>query len=183
MVSLPPLGMATCYSIVRRSGGHLEVCSELGHGTTFNIYVPRVEEAVDTPSDGVEHHCLLQGTETILLAEDEPLVRNMVAGMLREQGYTVLQATNGEEALRVVRKHAGQKIQLLLTDVVMPRMSGTDLVDQLMITHPDIRVLLTSGYADDAIVQSGELDPGVGFIPKPFLPAALACKVREVLDR
>jgi len=177
------LGLATCYSIITQSSGHLQVCSELGIGTTFKIYLPRVEEAVDTPSGKVEENCLPRGTETILLAEDEPLLLNMVASIMRDLGYIVLNANNGQEALRLAKKHAGQKIHLLLTDVVMPQMGGIELANRLRTTRPDTIVLLTSGHSDDAIVQSGEPDPGVGFIAKPFLPAALACKVREMLDR
>ena len=107
----------------------------------------------------------------------------MVAAILRDQGYNVLQATNGEEALRVAQKHAGQKIHLLLTDVVMPQMSGRELACQLRLMHPEIRVLLNSGYADEDISQQDEVHPDTPFIQKPFLPAALARKVREVLDK
>ena len=177
------LGLATCYSIVTQSGGHIKVCSELGKGTSFNIYIPRVDGVVSALFNDVEEDYLPKGTETILLAEDEPLVRKLVASMLSDLGYTVLQTNNGEEALRAAQKHTGEKIYLLLTDVVMPQMSGTELAGRLRIMRPDIRVLLTSGYICEDIGQLEDGDPDTPFIQKPFMPAALARKVREVLDQ
>ena len=119
----------------------------------------------------------------MLLAEDEPLVRSMVATVLRNQGYEVLEASNGEEALRLVQKHDGAGIELLLTDVVMPQMNGQELVEKLHVTHPDIKVLFTSGYLGDSESHFDYLPSGTEFLPKPYLPETLAVKVREVLDR
>ena len=123
------------------------------------------------------------GTETVFLVEDEPSVRSMASQVLREQGYTVLESANGVEALRVAEERAGEELHLLLTDVVMPLMGGRELADQLKGLHPETRVLYTSGYTDDAIVDHSVLGTGADFIPKPFTPVSLARKIREVLDR
>jgi len=177
------LGLSTVYGIVKQSGGNIWVYSEPGYGTTFKIYLPRVEEDLDTLHGRDETDSLPRGSETVLLVEDEPSVRDLAHRLLNQQGYKVLEAANGKEALRVVLEHIGEKIHLLLTDVVMPRMGGKELADQLKILRPDIKVLYASGYTDNAIVHHGVLERGTNFLQKPFSPKALSQKVREVLDR
>jgi signal transduction histidine kinase len=176
------LGLATCFGIVEQNGGHIEAESDLNRGTTFRIHLPRAMEevpGVPVPEESIDLH---RGTETILIVEDEPLVRNMVVRILFEQGYKVLEAANGEEALRVVASHAGENIHLLLTDLVMPQMGGKDLAERLKSLRPNTKVLLTSGYCNDLIFQNGELGDKVSFIQKPFMPADLVSKVQEVLS-
>jgi two-component system cell cycle sensor histidine kinase/response regulator CckA len=177
------LGLSTVYGIVKQSGGNIWVYSEPGQGTTFKIYFPRVEEEERVLNHRETTGPLLQGKETILLVEDEASVRSFAARVLHGHGYTLLEAVNGDEALRLAQEHAGEEIHLLLTDVVMPKMGGKELADRLKILWPDIRVLFTSGYTDNAIVQHGVLNPGIHFLQKPFSPEALARKVREVLER
>jgi PAS domain S-box-containing protein len=176
------LGLPICYGIVTQAGGHIEFESALSHGTTFTIYLPRIaaEEGVPAARDGAQ--ATYGGSETILLAEDEPAVRALGARVLRSHGYNVLEAANGVEALRVARDHDGPPIDLLLTDVVMPQMGGEALAEQFRAAYPRARVLFTSGYADSASFRSSVRDHGAPFIEKPFSPAALARKVREVLD-
>jgi len=168
---------------VKQSGGHIWVYSEVGKGTTFKIYLPRVEEAVS----GLPQHEAAapprRGTETVLLVEDEPSVREVAAHVLRDQGYRVLEAANGDEAFRLAQEYANQEIHLLLADVVLPQMGGRELADRLKALRPDIKVLFISGYTDNAIVHHGALEAGVAFLQKPFSPTALARKVREVLDK
>ncbi len=176
------LGMATCYGIVEQHGGHVWVYSELHHGTTFKIYLPRVEAPAEVWPQRVDVSDLPPGTETVLLAEDNPAVHALVARVLRDQGYTVLEAADGATAVQVAREQAGATIHLLLTDVVMPHVSGKALAEQISNMYPGIKTLFISGYANDAIVHHGRLDPGVAFLNKPFSPSALARKVREVLD-
>jgi signal transduction histidine kinase len=177
------LGLSTVYGIVKQSGGNIWVYSELAHGTTFKIYLPRVEEDLDTLHGRDETDFLPRGSETVLLVEDEPSVRDLAHRLLNQQGYKVLEAANGEEALRVVQEHIGEKIHLLFTDVVMPQMGGKELANQLKNLRPDVKVLYTSGYTDDAIVHHGVLEPGTHFLQKPFSPKTLTHKVREALDR
>ncbi len=175
------LGLSTVYGIVKQSGGDIWVYSEPGQGTTFKIYLPRVEEGASAlPHEG-DKDSLPRGRETILLVEDELSVRGFAVQVLRENGYNLLEAVNGSEALRMVQEYAGE-IHLLLTDVVMPQVGGKELAQKLKALRPNIKVLFTSGYTDNAIVHHGVLEPGVKFLQKPFSPAALAQKVREVLD-
>lgn len=174
------LGLSTVYGIVKQSGGNIWVYSEPGHGTAFKIYLPRVEApegVIRARSDAAPH----TGTETVMIVEDEDSVRGMAERILRGAGYAVLSAASGEEAL-VLWEKSGH-IHLLLTDVVMPQMSGRELADRLAMTKPGLKVLYMSGYADDAIVHHGVLDPGTVFIGKPFSAADLTRKVRETLDR
>jgi CheY-like chemotaxis protein/two-component sensor histidine kinase len=177
------LGLATVYGIVRQSGGNIWVYSEPGHGTTFKIYLPRIGEELDVLKICEDADPLPRGSELVLLVEDEQPVRGLASRILQQQGYTLLEASDGKEALRVVQEHAEKKIDLLLTDVVMPQMGGRELADQLKLLRPDIKVLYTSGYTDNAIVHHGVLDPGIHILQKPFSPQSLSCKVREILDK
>jgi two-component system cell cycle sensor histidine kinase/response regulator CckA len=177
------LGLSTVYGIVKQSGGSIWVYSEPGYGTTFNIYLPRVKEDLDALGLREESDFLPKGSETVLLVEDESSVRNLAYRILCQQGYTVLEAANGDEALRIAQEGIGKKIDLLLTDVVMPKMSGKELADRIKTLMPELKVLFTSGYTNDAIVHHGVLAPGTHFLQKPFSFKALSCKVREVLDR
>ena len=175
------LGLATVYGIVKQSEGTIWVYSEVGRGTTFKIYLPCAEapvKEIEIETDNLE---LLQGTETVLLVEDEELVREMATEILRDSGYQVLEARHGHEALTLGRQHSGA-IHLMLTDVVMPQMSGRELAEQLTPLRREMKVLYMSGYTDDAIVHHGVLEEGTAFIGKPFTPSALARKVRETLD-
>ena len=174
------LGLSTVYGIVKQSGGYVWVYSELGRGTTFKIYLPRVDAAPDTLLPAREPSTVA-GTETILLAEDDAVLRPLARGLLEKLGYTVLDAADAEEALEAARQYP-EVIHLLLTDVVMPGASGRELARQLENPRPQIKVLYVSGYTDDAIVHHGMLEPGLNFLQKPFTPTALARKVREVLD-
>jgi two-component system cell cycle sensor histidine kinase/response regulator CckA len=174
------LGLSTVFGIVQQSGGHVWVHSELGHGTTFKIYLPKVEAKIDFPKGPVVFRTLF-GTETILLVEDEEQVRAVATSVLRRHGYRVLAARDPSEALVVARDHAG-KLDLLLTDVVMPQMSGPELAKRLALIRPDLKLLYMSGYTDDSIVRHGVLDAGVAYLQKPITPTLLTRKVREVLD-
>ena len=175
------LGLATTYGAVKQAGGSIEVYSEVGIGTTLRIYLPRIEEEAVKPEKVDRRSNLPGGTETVLLVEDEETLRTLCERILGELGYTVLPAGNGAEAIALARKY-GDRIDLLLTDVVMPGMNGSELATQLVLHHPEMKVLFMSGYTDDAITRHGVLDEGVSFIGKPYTPAALARKVREVLD-
>ena len=176
------LGLSTVYGIMKQSGGNIWVYSEPGHGTTFRIYMPRVDQEADSLSRREDTVSMLYGNETILLAEDEPSVRGLAARVLRNQGYKVLEAVDGGEALQIASRHK-ERIDLLLTDVVMPQMGGKELYDQLKPLRPHLKVLFTSGYTENAIVHQGELAPGVAFLQKPFSPIFLTHKVREILDQ
>jgi two-component system cell cycle sensor histidine kinase/response regulator CckA len=176
------LGLATCQTIVQQSGGHIGVYSEIGKGTTFKIYFPRVEQPLDDAARTVQTGPLPRGTETLLVVEDEPSVRHLTRGVLETQGYEVLSASNGQDALHVAREHKGSPIRLVVTDVIMPLMGGEVMAEWLKTTYPDLKILFTSGYTDDAITHHGVLDAGVEFLAKPYTPAILARKVRELLD-
>ena len=177
------LGLSTCYGIVAQAGGHMTVVSEPGQGTTFKIYLPAVQENARAPPLRDAPAKLPFGTETVLVVEDEPSVRAVASRLLRRQGYSVLEAANGQEALSLAQAHADEEIHLLLADVVMPLMGGMELAQQLAETHPGARVLFTSGYTDDAIVNYGDLNSGTEFMQKPFTQTTLAHRVREVLEK
>jgi len=181
------LGLSTVYGIVKQSGGYIWVYSELNHGTTFKIYLPRVDEAVERTDAGAskpaEPAKELSGRETILLVEDEPDLRELTRTVLAARGYNVIEAANAEDAERLAsdRRDAG-KIHLLLTDVIMPGVSGRELAKRVLARQPAMRVLYMSGYTYNVIAQNGTLEKGVAFLQKPFTPSGLVEKVREVLD-
>ena len=173
------LGLATCYGIVCQSGGDIRVYSELNSGTTFKIYLPRTD-SVPELSVNTEFKRLPAGAESILVVEDEPAVRELAVLILRERGYQVQQSGSAFEALELIRRN--EPFDLVLTDVIMPQMSGKALCDQIKSQIPHTKVLLMSGYTDDALAHHGVLDEGVSFLGKPFSPLLLTRKVREVLD-
>jgi CheY-like chemotaxis protein len=175
------LGLSTVYGIVRQSGGNISVYSEPNHGTTFKVYLPALATAPKSSEVRAVESPIPGGSETVLLVEDEAVVRGLACQILEDAGYRVLVAKQGEDAIRLCIEHA-QEIHLLLTDVVMPGAGGKEVADRLGSLRPGIKVLFMSGYTDEAIVHHGVLDSNVKFIQKPFSPAALARKVREVLD-
>ena len=175
------LGLSTVYGVVKQSGGNIWAYSEVGRGTTFKIYLPQVNEVVDARKTEAVSTAVAGGTETVLLAEDEKLVRKFVRSILEKSGYTVLEAHHGSEALRVALQHPGP-IHLLLTDMVMPLMDGKLLAQRMVVLRPGIRVLYMSGYSENAVVHHGVLESGTAFIEKPFTVETLARKVREALD-
>ncbi|MEW6666530.1 MAG: PAS domain S-box protein [Thermodesulfobacteriota bacterium] len=174
------LGLSTVYGIVKQSRGNIWVYSEPGRGSTFKIYLPRVEEPGRVVEKFEKKEEPLQGSETVLVVEDDKMVRNMTLKILQKYGYTVLCARDGQEALRISKEHKGF-IDLMLTDIVMPGMSGKDLAEELKGIQPGLKVLFMSGYTDNAIVHHGILDEGIAFLQKPFTPEGLARKVREAL--
>jgi two-component system cell cycle sensor histidine kinase/response regulator CckA len=176
------LGLSTVYGIVKQSGGDIWVYSEPGKGSTFKIYLPRVDEPLEQPREKVLGYELLRGSETILLVEDEEEVRKLAVRVLERQGYKVLAARDGDEALLICERHQ-DPIHLMLTDVVMPGMNGHELAERLEPLHPRMKVLYMSGYTDNAIVLHGVLVEGVNYIQKPFTVDALTKKVREVLEQ
>jgi two-component system, cell cycle sensor histidine kinase and response regulator CckA len=176
------LGLPTCLTIMKQCGGQIHVESQVDRGSTFNVYFPQVELPLDSSTEFRQRGPLPRGVETVLLVEDEPAVRELTRRVLEIQGYTVISATNGQEGLSAARQHGGAPIRLVVTDVVMPQMSGKVMADWLTAIYPEVKVLFTSGYTDDAIAHHGVLDPGVAFLPKPYTPAALSRKVREILD-
>jgi CheY-like chemotaxis protein len=176
------LGLATCYGIVKQHGGNIWVYSEIGQGTTFKIYLPHVDAPTAAVPVQVPAQAIPGGKETVLVVEDETAVRELVTRVLRAQGYLVLEAINGAEAIRIAEAHAPAAINLLLTDVVMPELGGQAAAAQISARNPSIKVLFISGYTDSAIVHHGRLKEGVAFLHKPFTPAVLTRRVREVLD-
>ena len=175
------LGLATAYGIIRQSGGAISITSEIGHGTTACIYLPLAVKPLPVHEEVQKEQGPLTGAETILLVEDETRVRRLIADVLISRGYQVLEATRGDEALRLCEERK-DPIDMAVIDVVMPEMSGPDLVRQITPLHPESLVLYISGYTDEAIIRHGILESGAAFLQKPFLPDALVRKVREVLD-
>lgn len=175
------LGLATAYGIVKQSGGFIWVYSELGVGTVFKVYFPRVLEQDELPPIMQHEPGQLKGTETILVAEDEVALRTLICETLERFGYKVLLASDGKEAVKL-SDECHEPIHLLIADVVMPRMSGREVAEHVTATRPAIEVLYVSGYTDDAIIQRGAIGPNKAFLQKPFTPAALARKVRQILD-
>jgi PAS domain S-box-containing protein len=175
------LGLATVYGIVKQSGGYIWVYSEPGKGSSFKVYLPRVGASAETPQAARKQTRARKGTETILLVEDEPAVRELTRMVLAAQGYSVVEAQNAEDAERLSENH-GTQIHLLLTDVVMPGVSGPELARRITARHPKMRVLYMSGYTHNVIAGGGTLETGIAFLQKPFTPAGLVDKVRDVLD-
>jgi two-component system cell cycle sensor histidine kinase/response regulator CckA len=173
------LGLSTVYGIVKQSGGYILVQSEVGRGTTFNIYLPRVQDAVELKGTAPAARTADGGSETVLLVEDEESVRQLVRETLEAKGYHVLEAENGQDGLVAVAAHMGT-IDLLITDVVMPEMGGHELADRLLKERPGIKVIYLSGYTEEALVE-GNIDRGKAFLQKPFTLQTLSRKVREVL--
>jgi CheY-like chemotaxis protein len=173
------LGLPTVYGIVRQSGGQISVYSEVGSGTTFAIYLPR-EEAVET-DDPVSETGERMGDETVLVVEDEPALRKLVTSVLRSSGYEVLEAANMEDAVRAGDAHSTE-VRLLLTDVVMPGGNGRQLASLLSNRHADLKVLFMSGYSEHVLLEKTLAESSTSFLQKPFTPAQLLRKVRDVLD-
>jgi two-component system cell cycle sensor histidine kinase/response regulator CckA len=175
------LGLSMVFGIVKQSGGNIWVYSEPGRGTAFKIYLPRVFEELQEAPTEPDKTDLPRGSETILVVEDEGMIREIINVTLADHGFSVLLAQDGEEAFRICEEHTGP-IHLLLCDVVLPKMSGRDVAKGLASRRPDVRVLYMSGYTANAIVHHGVLEPGIAFLQKPFSPAVLLAKVREVLS-
>jgi PAS domain S-box-containing protein len=174
------LGLATVYGVVKQSGGFIWVYSEVGHGTTFKIYLPKVMAAVDAPVAEKQPAAALSGSETILFVEDEQNVRELVRDYLKHSGYNIIEASDGTEALEIAASYQGP-IHLLITDVVMPRLSGREVATQMADQRPAMKVLYVSGYTDDTVFRHGVLEGGMEFLQKPFNMTSLAKKIREVL--
>jgi CheY-like chemotaxis protein len=176
------LGLSTIYGIIKQSGGNIWVQSELYKGTTFDIYLPRIEEPTEEGEEAGDSPIPLQGSETILVVEDEKEVGKIIKKTLQELGYKVWLTEGGREALRFIKDQETPPIQLLITDVVMPGMSGRELRDHLIDLKPDLKVIFMSGYTDDAVIRHGISKKEMNFIQKPFSVKFLARKVRQVLD-
>jgi CheY-like chemotaxis protein len=178
------LGLSMIYGFVKQSGGHIKIYSEIGHGTVVKMYLPRAlseaEQAAAVPQSDTAAQP--RGQETILVVEDDGMVREYVVGLLQSLGYTVVEAANGPDAIAALEK--APKVDLLFTDIVMPGgLSGRELADEVHRRWPGIKILFTSGYTENAVVHHGRLDPGVHLLPKPFGKRALAVKIRTILDR
>jgi len=176
------LGLATCYGIIKQSGGHITVYSEKDRGSAFKVYFPAILDEPELVVAPKREAAPSPGCETILLAEDEPAIRELAAVSLRELGYTVIEASDGTEAMRLAKECGCKQIDLLLTDVVMPEMGGKELAYWLRAVSPHTRVLFTSGYTDRNVIHTGDMNPGTRFLQKPFPLSTLAREVRETLD-
>jgi two-component system cell cycle sensor histidine kinase/response regulator CckA len=178
------LGLATCQAIVNQCGGHIEVSSEVGHGSTFKIFFPRIDQPLTVSSSAAPFsaHSLPRGTEVLLLVEDDPSVRQLASIVLENQGYRVLRASSGLDGIRVARELKGPAIDLVISDVIMPRMGGREMADLIRAAYPKVKVLFTSGYPDDTADGVGPQTPGVAFLAKPYTPAQLARRVRTLMD-
>jgi two-component system, cell cycle sensor histidine kinase and response regulator CckA len=176
------LGLATCQTIVQQSGGHIEFDSEVGRGTTFRVYLPRADQPLEFADEPTRGGTLPRGTETLLVVEDEPSLRNLTARLLETQGYVVLRANSGQDGLRVAREHKGPPLRLVVTDVIMPEMGGTMMVERLAATYPDLKILYTSGYTDSGIEAQCQFNSNIAFLAKPYTPVRLTRKVRALLD-
>ena len=174
------LGLSTVFGIVKQSGGSVEVYSEKGSGSSVKVYLPRIDQKIPVEREA-RRKSTGKGSETILLVEDDEMVRTLVRETLEREGYKVIEASDPIEAQRIVENYRG-RVQLLITDVVMPKLSGKELAKSLLSSRPELRVLYMSGYTDSAIVNSGILQQEVAFLQKPFTPASLSSKVREVLE-
>ncbi len=175
------LGLSIVYGIVAQSGGHIWIRSGVGVGTTVKIYLPRADEPLDAEQVSAQRPASLEGTETVLVVEDQQVVRSLARRILAARGYEVLEARTGLDALEVCRIHGGP-IHLMLTDVIMPEMSGMELAAKAALVRPEMEVVFMSGYAESSIVDRGLFDETKTFIQKPFDPETLATKVREVLE-
>jgi two-component system cell cycle sensor histidine kinase/response regulator CckA len=175
------LGLATVYGVVKQSGGYIWVDSELGKGSSFKVYLPLIDEPVSAPAPAAPPVESFRGAETILLVEDADALRKLAHALLEENGYHVFAAENGAAALKIAEQR-GKRIHLLLTDVIMPGMTGRALADRLVAQQTGLRVLYMSGYTETTIADQGVLEPGVYLLHKPFTEEALIRKVREVLD-
>ena len=175
------LGLATVYGIIKQSGGYIYVQSELTKGTTFNLYFPRVDEPLDSEEESKISDTNLFGEETVLVVEDQDEVRHLILDALKLYGYNVLEAPHGGSALLTCEKYQG-KIDLIISDIVMPQMNGQELVERLIPLQPQMKVLFISGYSEDVFSTRSTLDPGMLYVQKPFTPVELLGKVRHVLD-
>jgi CheY-like chemotaxis protein len=175
------LGLATVYGIVKQSGGGIQVESEADHGTGFRIYLPAVDGESGLRAERSGGHAVERGSETILVTEDEPDLRELTKIFLESYGYRVLQAASAEEALRI-SENLDERIHLLLTDVIMPGMSGRQLAEKILKKRPETKIVYMTGYTDDMVVQHKVLEPGVRLLQKPFTKVELAQKVRATLD-
>ena len=176
------LGLATVYGIVKQSDGDIRVYSEADHGTTFKIYFPRIDHSAAAETSPIESAPPCRGTETLLLIEDEMSVRHLTASILRSCGYVVHEAGDGLEGWQLISSDQSPKFDLIISDIIMPRMGGKELVENIRLKLPEMRVLFISGYTDDALADRGALGPGIAFQEKPFSPKQLARRVRAVLD-
>ncbi|MGE3804053.1 MAG: response regulator, partial [Gemmataceae bacterium] len=176
------LGLSMVYGIIKQSGGAIEVESEPGQGTTFKLYLPEMRAAEERSGQPAANNGLARGHETILLVEDEELVRGVASKLLKRSGYTVLEASGGQEALDLVARHQGE-IDMLLSDVVMPEMNGRELYRKLGEQRPDLKVLFVSGYTDSALLRHGLTDKNINILLKPFAADEFLRLVRETLDK